>query len=211
MQNITRKEYVSLSDAYDFFNARLFDGKLPECLITFQRHAKSRGYFCANRFSGRTTEKKIHEIALNPDHFNGRTDAQIFSTLAHEMVHLAEEENGTAPKNAYHNKSWAEHMKRVGLYPSDTAAVGGKETGPRVSHYIIEGGVFEATCSELLADGIALSWESACGGRDKEKAKAKRESKSKFTCHGCDANAWGKPDLKLVCGECEMPLVCNNS
>ncbi|MET7038814.1 SprT-like domain-containing protein [Elizabethkingia miricola] len=27
-------------------------------------------------------------------------------------------------------------------------------------------------------------------------------SKSKYTCHNCDLNVWGKPQLSIICGEC---------
>ena len=35
--NPTSKTYTSLDDAFAFFNARLFAGRLPACLITMQR------------------------------------------------------------------------------------------------------------------------------------------------------------------------------
>ena len=28
----------------------------------------------------------------------------------------------------------------------------------------------------------------------------------KFTCPGCRANAWGKAQLKLICGACQEPF-----
>jgi len=37
---------------------------------------------------------------------------------------------------------WAEHMRGVGLIPSDTGAPGGREVGQRVTHYIEAGGGF---------------------------------------------------------------------
>jgi hypothetical protein len=38
--NPTTQTYTSLDDAFAFFNARLFDGRLPACLITMQSRAK---------------------------------------------------------------------------------------------------------------------------------------------------------------------------
>jgi hypothetical protein len=37
----------------------------------------------------------------------------------------------------------------------------------------------------------------------KQIGREKAASKTKFTCPGCGANAWGKPDLNLVCGDCD--------
>src|SRR5262249_11771514 len=84
---ITPIEYGRLQQAYDHFNATLFDGTLPDVFITYQRRANSAGYFAPDRFSSRTEKSAQHELALNPDGFIGRSDLQIVQTLVHEMTH----------------------------------------------------------------------------------------------------------------------------
>jgi len=42
-EDITRAEYQAFQEAYDFFNAELFGGKLPNVLVTLQRHARAKG------------------------------------------------------------------------------------------------------------------------------------------------------------------------
>jgi hypothetical protein len=91
---ITLKEYQGFQRAYDFFNRELFGGSLPQVLVTLQRHANTRGYFSPERFSGRLTEAAVHELALNPDNFTGRTDEMILSTLVHEMCHVWQQTYG---------------------------------------------------------------------------------------------------------------------
>ena len=54
LPNPTTKTYTSLNDAFAFFNARLFDGRLPACLITMQRSKSAYGYFAGGRFAKRT-------------------------------------------------------------------------------------------------------------------------------------------------------------
>ena len=66
-------------------------------LVTLQRHAKARGYFSPERFTGRTERAAVHELALNPDSFTGRTDEQIISTLAHEMANVWQQPHGKPP------------------------------------------------------------------------------------------------------------------
>lgn len=40
-----------------------------------------------------------------------------------------------------------------------------------------------------------------------EKPKSGNQSnRNKYTCPGCELNVWGKPGLRVVCGDCEMPL-----
>ena len=126
---ITPIEYGGLQEAYDHFNRALFEGSLIDVFITYQRHAHRRGYFSADRFSGRQLAFGKHELALNPDTFIGRSDEDIYSTLVHEQAHVWQHIFGEPSKRGYHNKQWAAKMKSIGLQPSNTGAVGGKETG----------------------------------------------------------------------------------
>jgi hypothetical protein len=203
---ITPIEYGGLQEAFDHFNAVLFAGQLPDVFITYQRHAHSRGHFSADRFSGRVGAFGKHELALNPDHFLGRTDEQITSTLTHEMVHVWQHVRGKPGTRGYHNKEWAAKMKAIGLQPSNTEAVGGKETGQQMSHYIIPDGPFAKAFAALAATGWGLNLQSA----HRSAAKGGTNSKTKFTCSSCGANAWGKPDLEILCMRC-FSRVCEDA
>ena len=196
---ITPAEYQAFQEGYDFFNAELFGGSLPHVLVTLQRHAKAKGYFSPERFIGRVTDAAAHELALNPDTFTGRTDEEILSTLVHEMAHVWQQSCGTPPRRSYHDRQWAAKMKEIGLQPTDTGEPGGKETGQSITHYIIPGGLYATTYAKLKARGFQLRWQSAPEGKQ---AKAKKASKTKFTCPDCGQNAWAKPDALLVCGTC---------
>ena len=146
----TRSTYDGLTEAYDFFNARLFGGRLPRCLITMQRQKAAYGYFAGGRFGAVDGTEITDEIALNPSHFRSRTTEESLSTLVHEMTHLEQHHFGKPSRNGYHNKQWAALMHAVGLVPSSTGAPGGKETGQKVSHYIAGGGPFDVACAELV-------------------------------------------------------------
>jgi SprT-like family len=200
---ITPVEYSGLQEAYDHFNAALFDGRLVDVFITYQRHARSKGYFAPDRFSGRQLAFGKHELALNPDHFIGRSDEEICSTLVHEMVHCWQQQYGKPGAGRYHNREWAARMKAIGLQPSSTAAVGGKETGQSISHYIIPDRPFTKAFAKLAASGWKLNLQSA------HRAGVKRgpNSKTKFTCSACGQNAWGKPDLAIVCEPCGVKML----
>ena len=52
-------------------------------------------------------------------------------------------------------------MKAIGLQPSNTGAVGGKETGQQMTHYIIAGGPFAKAFAKLAATGWKLNLQSA--------------------------------------------------
>jgi hypothetical protein len=198
---LTESEYRTLQDAYDFFNGALFSGKLPQVLITLQRHARARGYFSAERFQHRGPgQERIHEIALNPDGFVGRSDEKILSTLVHEMTHVWQEELGERGRGRYHNREWAQKMHSIGLMPSDTGEPGGKTTGDRVSHYILPDGLFATECCRFLKDAH-LSWESA--SENGEVANPTRSvTRCKFTCPICGDNLWGRAGAEPACGRC---------
>jgi hypothetical protein len=192
------RQYVTLAAAFDFFNRRLFEGALPPLLITLQRHKGARGYYSPERFQGRdSADDRTDELALNPAEFKGRTDAEILSVEVHEMAHHWQQHHGKPGRNRYHNKQWAAKMEAVGLMPSSTAQPGGKRTGQKVSHYILVGGPFDLACRELLAGGARVEWQSLECNHTKPRA-----SKLKYTCPVCGLNAWAKPDVFLVCGDC---------
>jgi predicted SprT family Zn-dependent metalloprotease len=64
-----------------------------------------------------------HELALNPDHFIGRSDEEICPTLVHEMVHVWQHQHGQPSARGYHNQEWAVKMKALGLQPPAPSAV----------------------------------------------------------------------------------------
>jgi SprT-like family len=194
---ITLKEYQGFQRAYDFFNRELFAGSLPQVLVTLQRHANTRGYFSPQRFKGRVEKAAVHELALNPDTFTGRTDELILSTLTHEMVHVWQETHGEPSRRGYHNRQWAVKMREVGLQPTSTGEAGGMETGQAVTHYIIPEGRYAKAYAMLASSGFALHWQSAPAV-----GSAKKSSKNKLTCPECGQNAWAKPGASLICGVC---------
>jgi hypothetical protein len=199
VQPLSITEYQGFQDAYDFFNRELFAGSLPQVLVTLQRHANTRGYFSPERFSGRIDKAAVHELALNPDNFTGRTDEMILSTLVHEMCHVWQQTHGKPPRRSYHDRQWAAKMREIGLQPSSTGEEGGKETGQSMSHAIIPEGRYAQAYAKLAATGFQLHWQSIPAT---EQARGKKSSKTKFTCSECGLNAWAKPDALLICGEC---------
>ena len=40
---------------------------------------------------------------------------------------------------------------------------------------------------------------------------ARQKVKIRYSCLHCQTNVWGKPGLKLICGECETPYVVNDA
>ena len=201
---ITAKQYTDLDKAYEYFNKKLFDGNLPECLITLQRHPKTRGYHHHEKFTSRKDGSRISEIALNPDGFTDRTDIEILSTLAHEMTHVQQWTLPEPPRAGYHDKEFAILMSEIGLQVSNTGEPGGKTTGQKMSHYILKGGKFETVAGAFLLSGDKFQWNSR---PNIKVTKERKKTREKFTCKTCMQSAWAKKTANLMCGECEEKMV----
>ena len=233
MNNPTQQAYTELQAAFDHFNAKLFDGELPHCLITLQREKRTYGYFSAKRFVRRSDKQLTDEIAMNPAYFAVLPPLEIFQTLCHEMAHVWQAHFGKPGRRGYHNKEWAQKMESIGLMPSSTGAPGGAKTGEKMSDYAIEGGRFMAASNELLSRGFGISWLDrfpvrvdtqasaiAAGSESSEQLPANeletadeellsllveptgnKSNRVKYRCATCSAQAWGKPELRLLCGE----------
>ncbi len=213
--SITKKQFTALSDLYEYYNHKLFLGELPECMVSLVRAYEYHGAFSPNRWIEKNSDTQpIHEIVLNANTMT-RPDKAWHSTLVHEMAHLYIQVNGKATSRGYHCKRWAAKMKHIGLHPSHNGMPGGKETGRRVTHYIIEGGAFEKAFNKISAKDIAkynLPYQSLIGLPTSSAVVASAaphspvpESRSGvkvgYECT-CGNKVWGKAGLELLCWDC---------
>ena len=186
---------LQLDRAYDWFNKHLFGSKLPSCLVTLQRKKGAYGYFSPRRFESKFGSGVRDEIALNPDEFS-RSDKEVLSTLVHEMVHLWQECFGAPGRGRYHNLEWANKMLEIGLRP---IANGNEQkmTGDKVTHRIVDGGLFDTCYGKLRSQGFVLRWVS----KPVLSISAQSvRSKVKYSC--LCSNIWGKPGLSVGCIIC---------
>jgi hypothetical protein len=173
-------------------------------MFTYQRKAHSTGYFSPDRFSSRAGKNDRDEIAINPDFFPGKTDQQISMTLAQIMTKDWQHHHGKSASRGYTNQELADKLKSIGLQPTSTGGVGGKETGARISVYVIPDGPFIQSYELLAATGWRLNMQSA----PREGAKrGQNKNKATYTCPSCDVSLWGKPNVHVSCDDCgcKMP------
>lgn len=158
MDKPTEDLYLSLQRAWDHFNEHLFGGQLSPVLITLTRKGQFYGYYHENQFVEARGPRKVHEISLNSAYFGISSPLCVLSTLVHEMVHQWQHDFGKVGKSTVHNREWADKMLALGLCPSDTGLPGGRMTGRRMDHYIINDGAFHRAAEALLAKEFALRW-----------------------------------------------------
>ncbi len=196
----TAAQFAAYRAQYDYFNRVLFDGKLAPVILNFSRAAKALGFFAPNRWGKGALS--THEISLNPSYLALRPAKETASTLVHEMAHAWQQEFGKPGRGNYHNSEWASKMKEIGLQPTATGEAGGPETGDGMTHLIVAAGPF-CKAFDAMPGECQLPWSSFDRAASKKKRPA---SKVKFTCPECGCNAWGKPTLCLMCGDCSETM-----
>ena len=197
-QTPTAETYTGLERAYDFFNERLFENRLPPVLFTLTRKRGAHGYFWADQFANKDTDLgTVHEVALNPQSMD-RTIEAVLSTLVHEMTHVEQQVYGKPSKGGHHNHAWAELMLRIGLTPDNGK---GGMTGRKVTHTIDVGGPFEVALADLMPFDLPYFTKPKAAAE-----KKKDLSKVKHTCPSCGFKAWAKQGANLVCGDCNEQL-----
>jgi hypothetical protein len=208
----TLKVMGELEHAFDYFNKKLFEGKLPKVIFLLHRKQKAYGYFWKGRWApvaakdiDKDSKDIRHEIALNPDHVRDRTLEQNLSTVVHEQAHLWKAVFGEKETKTHHDKEWAAKMEDIGLMPSSTGQPGGKRTGRLVSHYIIDDGPFKKHCDAIIKTGFTLSMSSWPAPRTGGRSRVKKVT---YTCPECNIKARGKEDINLNCGDCDIPMGC---
>ena len=217
----TIEQFNAMQNAYGYFNKVLFGGELPSVILNLSRKSKACGFVAPFRWRKADAEPgskgTIHELSINPEILC--MDAiEVYSTLVHEQCHIWQHEYGEPTRSGYHNKEWAAKMQSVGLIPSNTGKPGGAMTGQNMSDYPPEGGRF-LQALERLPQQYKLPFVSIEGdylrqvknGHSVEDGEAtpnaigqekQKRNKVKYTCPDCQANVWGKPQLKIRCGEC---------
>ena len=131
-----------------------------------------------------------------------RSDREIASTLAHEMVHLWQEKFGKPGRRGYHNKQWATKMDELGLTPSHSGEPGGKRTGQSVTHIIVDGGPFDQSWADLESGNFTFDYQD----RITNGPETVRKIKVRYACPVCSIHVWGKPELRIACQDCGEPM-----
>jgi len=204
--------YKELAMAYDYYNKELFGDSLPLCILRLTKKDGCMGYFHAKQYESSDKTEIAHEIAMNVNMMALRIPEDTLATVVHEMVHLKLHELDKGGRSFYHNKAFAQEMRRVGLVASATGREGGAETGQRMSHYIERGGIFEKKTREFLNKGFFLPFvakieksivsypyekvEKMTVGRNMFKDDNGRVFKGKPVKCGFDKS--GKPLIKIV-------------
>jgi hypothetical protein len=195
----TREFYDNLQTAYDYFNEKLFENELPQAFMVCNRKKGAFGYYRPESFLN-SDQEKIDEIGVNPDCLY-MPIKELLATLAHEMTHKWTTLKGHKSRRGFHCKAWGEKMVSFDLQPVDAVTKQDALTGFKMCDRIIEGGIFDLTCDELLK---IIKFDLTNVPEEKEKKK-RNSNRVKYQCPICGEKVSGKKDIIVKCGneECE--------
>lgn len=206
---------------YDAVNSGCFNGKLPEVVISYLQKKNVPSHFQVNRFQ-RARGELFHGLAFNALLMGMRSQRESMTTIGYEAIRVARHEFGPVNKvggkgtKGYHDAPMAMLAERIGLKFSDTGLPCGKNTGAKMSYYLIEGGQLAKVIDELLQTGFRINWHdrivfqnSSPSGIQDEAIPAPKKDRVKFSCTNeqCGLNAWAKPSARLTCGFCNQPML----
>ena len=228
----TKSQFEAFESAYNYFNQVLFHYELPPVILNLSRKSKAMGFAAPNRWVKADRTKTVdlskpeiistssgvemHELSINPEILL-LSPIDVYSTLVHEQCHVWQFHCGKPSRNGYHNKEWANKMIEVGLMPSSTGKPGGVITGQQMSDYPIEDGVFLKALSampqsfklpfvslEAKHKYTQLSNDINNPSQTTPTSPPKPKNKVKYSCQGCNTNIWGKPNINVICGDCDL-------
>ncbi len=105
--------------AFQFWNRKFWDGKLPEPVFNFHPQApngRRLGHFCPAAWKpGDLRTSDQDEIVFYADLCLERGMADVIGTLVHEMVHLWQHVAGGASPYGHHNLAFHAEARRVGF------------------------------------------------------------------------------------------------
>ena len=99
---------------FNYYNERLFQGKLPDCRINICREEGAAEFFTSERLKG-TRWERIYEINLTAHDLALKT-IEWHAVLVHNMVHLWQFVFGTpADEPGYHNEEYVQKLEELGF------------------------------------------------------------------------------------------------
>lgn len=201
----------ALEQAYDHFNAWLFESELPPLLLNLSRTSGKgvMGFFAPAAWRG--AGEDMCELSMTPAGTT-RSAEEVFSTLVHEMAHYLDHVRGVKPKSpGYHGKAWFQTMEKIGLPPRPQG-----KSKLKVDHEIDRDGAYMRAFRELPADvrlpfvSVELFGDGAGAGpgEGEEEPESKHGKRARYECSGtCGTTMRGPSGRKLICGDCEALYV----
>ncbi|MEK4306915.1 SprT-like domain-containing protein [Oceanobacillus sp. FSL K6-0251] len=214
-----------LYKAFDLFNQKYFENKLPITAITIQSSGHKRnsmGWCTTNEVWGNKEGNiKMYEINLSAE-FLDLDFHETMDTLLHEMVHLFHMVKGikdTSRKGTYHNKNFRNKVLEIGFEykddkPDSLHGWSFARIGEKVKNEIDEMDINKDVFS-ISRKGFSYFQQLDNGSSpDEVEIESTRgtavsnPSSFKWFCEGCRLiMRSSKKEVNVICGDCNKTLI----
>ncbi len=189
-----------ISEMYDFFNEKLFNGELTKPVLTISPDEKNKAYGWITRdklWKENENDEGMYEINLSAQFLN-RPISEIASTLIHEMCHQFARVNNfqdTARSGSFHNKLFRQIAEDHGLNVEYVRGRGWAVTTLKESTTQLLQKFLEQHSQKLIYREMPI------------KPKRVRDvSVRKYVCPDCEASVRATKAVNVVCGDCNKQM-----
>ncbi|MHC5217966.1 SprT-like domain-containing protein [Enterococcus sp. LJL128] len=197
-QKTLSKVIEMLEAGFDVLNEKYFENTLSKSVITVQSTPGSDGHFTYGKVWNLPENQRAYEINISAESIGNEIEHTV-DTLIHEMVHQYCTENEikeTSRSGTYHNKRFKAEAEKRGLIVSFDKKYGFGFTKPSEE-------VIEFVRSNEVFQQIALSRTTIIEEKEKKKSSTR-----KYKCPTCDQSVRATKEVKVICGECGINMVC---
>lgn len=210
----TSRAAGQLEKMFRALNARYFEGKLEEPIITLQDTPRAYGHVTCGK-TWTAGEKQKHELNIATRTLH-RPIEEVTATMLHEMVHIWNIQQGVqdcSRNNTYHNQKFRDEAVKRDLDIQHDARYGWTITSPTpaLCDFIIEQGW---TDFDMHSGGGLVTIGTTPGGKQKggegnegEEPKKKPSSTRKYMCPKCGCSCRATKALNLLCEDCMEKMV----
>jgi rubrerythrin len=192
------KTTFELERLFRQLNTLYFNDKLPRPIITVQSSGKRPAFgWCSNdkRWHENGKTPAYYEINISAEYLT-RSDAEIVTTLLHEMVHLYCSVNGikdTSRSGTYHNERYKAVAEAHGLIITKNDKYGWHDSTLQESSVL--------DILKVNSQVFKVARQAA-----QTKTGGKKSSSRKYICPECGMTVRATKEVNIVCGDCQEPM-----
>jgi hypothetical protein len=190
-----------LEQAFNHFNAALFNKELKPCRLTLCHLPKTDAQFIRSSWEHPESGETYHELQLNQELV--RSGKRAFcEALVHLMCHVWQHDHGQSkPSSHDHNKEFVSLMKLIGFESEATH-------GRSLEFEPLPKGKFMQSLSTLPELTLLKPTNSsAMLDTDDTRSKGRSGKRDKWGCPNGHGTAYASKSLEVICAQCQQAWV----
>lgn len=186
---------------FGILNDNFFNGELEQPVITIQKSRSTNlGHFTLSKIWENVDTKELkYEININPIHLD-RPVEEIVGTLLHEAIHYYHKVNDIKDAtNNVHNKKFKNKAEELGFIVERSKKYGYGHTtlSPELKDYID---------NEIQPRPECFMYFMNIPMAEEKEAKTTTKKTFKYICEKCGMEVKAKPEMNILCGNCQITL-----